>query len=629
MKTAIRLATAGLTLFCAAAPAVRAHAEPAYALPKPTKTAPELFMAIGHGDLAGVKALLARGVDPNSQNTLGMSALTIAAATPNIEIVKTLLDSGAQLNGGSPFGNPLVFAALTGQSPTMRLLLQKGANVASGRPDKISVLMLAARTGDAEIVKQLLTRKLGVNDTDNNGSTALSYAARSGKTEAAAVLLAAGAKVDAADAEGWTPLMHAAVNGHAATAKLLLERGASPKLKDRQGRTALVLAASYGDHPVVVQALVARGAELEAKDLKGRTARSLAEARGFTATAKVLGAKGARPVSVLRPARSIRDAAQAGLKQIEHANQIFAKRTGCASCHHEGIARFATGFAQARGYAINAAIAKDGEKRVIGQFDALLPLMKRAVENPEETKNVPIVDVGDLAPTTGTLMLGLSEHGTAPTESLGAAAVVLARTQTPDGDWRFGLMRTPVQSSFFTSTAMAVRALKTYAPKQYAAEIDGRVDRAKQWFLTAAVRDTEDRAFRLLGLKWAGATTEERQKALEELRAQQRPDGGWGQQAGDASDAYATGLALFALGQGGELSPKDAVYRRGIAYLLRTQDDDGTWYVSKRAIPANNYFNAEFPHGQSQYISHVAACWATLALIQADDTVQRGRLTAR
>jgi hypothetical protein len=307
----------------------------------------------------------------------------------------------------------------------------------------------------------------------------------------------------------------------------------------------------------------------------------------------------------------------------------FTARTGCVSCHHEGLARFATGFAQSRGYAIDTAFAKSQEKRILGSFEEMLPLLQKAVADPRETGNVPIVDVGDLAPTNGNLMLGLEAHKTPKCESISAAAMVLARTQTPDGDWRFGLQRVPMQSSFFSSTAMTVRALRAYAPAQYAGEIDQRVGKAKQWFLTAPVKDTEDRAFRLLGLKWAGATAEERQKALDELRAAQRPDGGWAQIEGGQSDAYATGSALFALNQGGDLPSTDPVYRRGVQFLLRTQQDDGTWYVYKRAMPANNYFDAEFPYGQSQYISHVAACWSTMALIIADDAPAAPRAASR
>ncbi|HLK60181.1 MAG TPA: ankyrin repeat domain-containing protein [Chthonomonadaceae bacterium] len=89
-----------------------------------------------------------------------------------------------------------------------------------------------------------------------------------------------------------------------------------------------------------------------------------------------------------------------------------------------------------------------------------------------------------------------------------------------------------------------------------------------------------------------------------------------------ASDAYATGMALYALHVGGELSTDDPAYQRGIQFLLRTQDEDGSWYVNKLANPANIYLDAGFPHGESQYTSFAATCWAAMALAQGQESTQ-------
>ncbi len=594
-----------------------AGVNPALAAGAP-KRSPELFFAVGQRDAMGVKALLSSGVDPNSQNTLGMSALMIAAATGDVEIVKTLLEKGADVNFGSMFGSPLTFAAFEGQADVMRLLLEKGADVAAKRPDQMTVLMLAARNGNPEIIRELIARKANVAAVDNNNSTALSYAARAGKSEAVRVLLEAGAKVDIADNEGWTPLMHAAVNGHADTAALLVKKGANLAARDKQGRTPLVLAVSFGDHPEVVRLLVNAGAPVETKDAKGRTALALATRHGYTETAKVLREKGAKQiVAQISGERTPRQAVEASLPRIEHSMKIFAQRTGCASCHHEGVARFATGFAASHGYKVDANVAKEGQARVLGMIEEFRPFLEKAAKDPAEIKNVPIVDVGDLAPTYTSLVTALGEHQTPKSQVLADAALVLARSQTPDGDWRFGFHRVPVQSSFFTMTALSIRVLQQYGPKEHAAELDQRIAKAKQWLLATPAKTTEDLAFRVLGLKWAGATVDERRKAVDELRAAQQADGGWAQEAGLKTDAYGTGIALFALNQGGDVPVAEAVYQNGVRFLVRTQAEDGTWYVYKRAIPANNYFDAEYPYGQSQYISHTAAAWATVALILA------------
>jgi ankyrin repeat protein len=536
-----------------------------------------------------------------------------------------LLDAGADVNARSPFGSALTMAAMAEHGEAARFLLRHGAQVkgSADRPDRITILMFAARAGDVELIRDLLRRGADTRDVDNNGSTALSYAARAGRTAAVRALLSAKSLVDAADSQGWTPLMHAAVNGHAETVKVLLAAGARPNAVDKQGRTPLLLVAGHGDHSEVIRLLLGRGARATAVDSQGRNARTLAEARGYTASARVLAAAGIRPVGKAPAIPTPRAAARQSLARVEQAMQVFNKRTGCVSCHHEGTGRYTLAFARDRGYTINAAFARLQEQRTLGTLNELAPQLDRAVADPAEIPNVPIVDIGDYAPTYGAVLLALEAHGVAPTPAIQAAATVLGRVQSPDGAWRFGLMRVPAQSSFFTTTAQAIRVLKHYAPGTIGEEVEERVSRARHWLATTPAPNTEDRVYRLLGLKWAGASGADRAEAIRELRASQRPDGGWGQLPGMASDAYATGSALFALAQGGDVDPRDPAYQRGIRFLLRTRQPDGSWYVYKRAMPANNYMDGGFPYGQSQYSSELATCWATLALILAADAPAR------
>jgi hypothetical protein len=83
-----------------------------------------------------------------------------------------------------------------------------------------------------------------------------------------------------------------------------------------------------------------------------------------------------------------------------------------------------------------------------------------------------------------------------------------------------------------------------------------------------------------------------------------------------APDAYAAGQALYALQVGGVPVAGDA-YRRGVAYLLRTQLEDGTWFVRSRAFGFQPYFESGFAHGRDQFISASATAWAAIALAYA------------
>jgi len=429
----------------------------------------------------------------------------------------------------------------------------------------------------------------------------------------------AGARSDLADRDGWTPLMHAAMNGHAGLVKHLAAAGSGLAVKDKRGRTPLLLAASYGDYPEMVRALLAAGADPAVRDAEQRSAAEIAAARGYTASLAVMREAGMKlPAAETRRARTVREAARASLKRVEESMATFASRTGCISCHHEGISRFATAFARRHGYSVNDKVAQGSDGKVLGMIGSLGPLMQKALDDPEQIKHLPTVDLGDLSPTLSTLLLGLTESDTAPNPDLRRTVLIVTRLQDADGAWRFGMMREPVQSSFFSTTAMSIRAIKRYAGPESAKAVEESLQRARQWLQREKAVTTEDMVFRLLALRWAGARDEECATAAADLKRQQRPDGGWAQTSGRQSDAYATGTALYALHQGAGLPTADAIYRRGVDFLLRTQDADGAWYVSKRAMPANNYFDTGFPYGQSQYSSHLGACWATVALIQAD-----------
>jgi hypothetical protein len=83
-----------------------------------------------------------------------------------------------------------------------------------------------------------------------------------------------------------------------------------------------------------------------------------------------------------------------------------------------------------------------------------------------------------------------------------------------------------------------------------------------------------------------------------------------------SSDAYATGLALYAMSQAG-LSATDAAYQRGLRYLLDTQAADGTWHVKTRALPIQPYFETGYPYDHDQWISAAGAAYATMAITAA------------
>ena len=196
------------------------------------------------------------------------------------------------------------------------------------------------------------------------------------------------------------------------------------------------------------------------------------------------------------------------------------------------------------------------------------------------------------------------------------AISALASTQLPDGRWRVGIPRVPIQESDIQTTALMIRILKR-APQM--PDTSQRIARARTWLLAAPSTTTTDKAYRLLGLHWADADRAVVKEATDALLAAQEENGGWAQLPGLNADAYATGLALVVLHETQGLTDTHDGSGRGVRFLLRTQQSDGSWFVHKRAASFNRHFESGFPHGKHQFSSFTGTAWATMALMYASE----------
>src|SRR5258705_8984465 len=114
-----------------------------------------------------------------------------------------------------------------------------------------------------------------------------------------------------------------------------------------------------------------------------------------------------------------------------------------------------------------------------------------------------------------------------------------------------------------------MRALQFYAPAANRAEYDRPIQMAGAWLVKVQAKTNEDRTYKVFGLAWAGKDKGALQKAMKELLATQRADGGWSDIATTNSTAYATCEAMVALHEAG-LPVTDSAYQRGVQYLLST-----------------------------------------------------------
>jgi hypothetical protein len=313
------------------------------------------------------------------------------------------------------------------------------------------------------------------------------------------------------------------------------------------------------------------------------------------------------PVLKARRENTIQNAIQGSIPLIQQADAAFVPKAACASCHNNSFAAMAVGAARKSGLPVDEKTAAQQVRANVFGLEKMRDILRQGFISPVEEFFGPFV--------VSYMLIGLDAEHYKPDLNTDAVAMYLRFRQSPDGQWAYGAadIRPPICSDYIGQTAVSLRALQLYAPKTDKAAYDQAIQLAAAWLAKAQPANNEDRSYRLLGLAWAGRDKEATRKAMRELLARQRPDGGWSDLESMESGAYATGKSLFALQTAG-LSPSDAAYRRAVRYLLSTQQEDGSWYVKTRAMGFQPYFDAGFPHGFDQWISAAGTSWATLAL---------------
>lgn len=178
----------------------------------------DFFLAVKNDNAQAVKALLARGLDPNLiEAERDDTGLILALREDAMKVFMVLLNAeGIDIEAKSRNGdNALMIACYKGNKAAVEALLRKGAEV--NRP----------------------------------GWAPLHYAAAIGSNDIVQLLLDKSAYIDAESPNKTTPIMMAARGGHIYTVKLLLDEGADATLKNELDMTAIDFARKHGYKDIV------------------------------------------------------------------------------------------------------------------------------------------------------------------------------------------------------------------------------------------------------------------------------------------------------------------------------------------------------------------------------------------
>lgn len=318
----------------------------------------------------------------------------------------------------------------------------------------------------------------------------------------------------------------------------------------------------------------------------------------------------AEPPPAVTDEPSIRRTIERGLEFLQADAAKWRKDRECATCHHGTLTVWALSEAQSRGYAVPAETQAElvawAKGRVLERAD--LPRDSRPGWSMVNSSALYLAVMAAVLP----------QQTAVSADELKRVTGHLLRHQEADGSWSWA--SAPAKNRpppFFESDEVATLlgwiALGPQVPADPEEKSEAREARvrAQAWLAKNDRNDTtQAAAFRLLAHVVAREPLETVQPEIDTFLRRQNADGGWGQLPFAASDAYATGQALYVLGVAG-VQPDRVEFRRGVSFLVATQREDGSWPMTSRSHPGATPFKNPVP------ITYFGSAWATLGLMRA------------
>ena len=245
-----------------------------------------LYQAIRTNDLTALRGLVNAPEDANALDALGFTPLMSAAVAGSADSMKVLLEKGADVNAQNAFGTTALMMSVTDLAK-VRLLLDRGANVnIASKQGRTALLLAAMGEPSAEIVRVLIARGADVKTMDAFGNTLVTAAAAGNDLATLKIALDAGIDANGAGPNVAPALLSAVYHGNVAAVKLLLAKGAKVNVASPPGTVPLrgpktgplalssatpLMVAAAARPREIVKLLLGAGADVNARDGRGMT----------------------------------------------------------------------------------------------------------------------------------------------------------------------------------------------------------------------------------------------------------------------------------------------------------------------------------------------------------------------
>uniref|UniRef100_A0A6P7GCT2 Serine/threonine-protein phosphatase 6 regulatory ankyrin repeat subunit C-like n=1 Tax=Diabrotica virgifera virgifera TaxID=50390 RepID=A0A6P7GCT2_DIAVI len=204
-----------------------------------------------------VKYLVEKGADVNAiEVTRGRSPLHYATFNNDLELVRLLTESGANVQYSSTdvdIDMPILFAVEVGNREIVKYYLENGidVDVKLGK-NEMTPLHIAASRGYIKLVDYLLLNNANVHLKDLQNRSSIHHAVISGKVKIVHDIIEKGVNINDGDIFKWTPLYIACRVNYFEIVKLLFKNGAMSNLEERsRNRCPVNLATKMGRLEIV------------------------------------------------------------------------------------------------------------------------------------------------------------------------------------------------------------------------------------------------------------------------------------------------------------------------------------------------------------------------------------------